>query len=166
MKKYADQHRRDVEFQVSDMVLLKTNTQMLKTKQAKQRHKGLVPRYDGLFEVVAKIEQVAYWLYIPRRLTIHPIFHLSVLKKYILDSKDAARNQPQHAPPNVHAHFNQEVEVVLAKREIDRGGRRGCYHKIEYVIKWKNRLAESVTLERDSDLWQFEDLLQAYEAEQ
>ncbi|XP_078443763.1 uncharacterized protein LOC144713136 [Wolffia australiana] len=166
MKKYADQHRWDVEFQVGAKVLLKTNTQMLKTKQAKQRHKGLVPRYDGPFEVVAKIGRVAYRLNIPRRMAVHPVFHVSVLKKYVPDPKDAARNQPQRAPPNVRAHFDQEAAAVLAKWDTDRGGRQGCYHKIKYLIKWKNRPEESGTWERDSDLWQFEDLLQAYEAEQ
>ncbi|XP_078447197.1 uncharacterized protein LOC144716059 [Wolffia australiana] len=120
---------------------------MLKTKQAKQRHKDLVPRYDGPFEVVAKIGQVAYRLNIP-----HP--------------EDAVRNQPQRAPPNVGTHFDQDAEAVLAKREIDRGGCHSCYHKIEYLIKWKNRPEESATLEHDSDLWKFEDLLRAYEAEQ
>ncbi|XP_078447283.1 uncharacterized protein LOC144716106 [Wolffia australiana] len=139
---------------------------MLKTKQAKQCHKGLVPRYDGPFEVVAKIEWVAYQLNIPRRLAVHLVFHVSFLKKYIPDPEDAARNQPQRAPPNVWAHFDQEAEAVLAKKEIDRGGRHSCYHKIECLIKWKNRPEESATWERYSDLWQFEDLLRAYEAEQ
>ncbi|XP_078443753.1 uncharacterized protein LOC144713129 [Wolffia australiana] len=166
MKKYADQHRRDVEFQVGDKVLLKTNAPMLKTKQARQRQKGLVPRYDGPFEVVAKIGRVAYRLNIPRQLAVHPVFHVSVVKKYIPDPEDAARNQPQRAPPNVRAHFDQEAKAVLAKREIDRGGRHGCYHKIEYLTKWKNRPEESATWERDSDLWQFENLLQAYEVKQ
>ncbi|XP_078434202.1 uncharacterized protein LOC144705416 [Wolffia australiana] len=147
MKKYTDQHRRDVEF------------------QAKQHHKGFVPHYDGPFKVVAKIGRVAYRLNIPRRLAVHQIFHVSILKKYILDPEDAARNQPQRAPPNVRTHFDQEAKAVLAKRKIDRGGRHGCYHKIEYLIKWKNRPEESATWERDSDLWQFENLLQAYEAE-
>ncbi|XP_078431688.1 uncharacterized protein LOC144703382 [Wolffia australiana] len=166
MKKYIDHHRRDVEFQVGDKVLLKTNAQMLKTKQAKQRHKGLVPRYDGPFEVVAKICRVAYRLNIPRRLAIHLVFHVLVLKKYVPDPEDAARNQPQRAPPNVRAHFDQEAKAVLAKRDIDWGGRHGCYHKIDYLIKWKNQPKESAIWEHDWDLWQFEDLLRAYEAEQ
>ncbi|XP_078444236.1 uncharacterized protein LOC144713516 [Wolffia australiana] len=133
MKKYADQHGGDVEFQVGDLVLLKTNAQMLMMKQAKQHPKGLVPRYDGTFEVVAKIRRVAYRLNIPHRLAVHLVFHVS------------------------------ETEAVLAKREID-WGRHGCYHKIEYLIKWKNMPMESATWERDSDLWQFQDLLWAYEA--
>ncbi|XP_078430677.1 uncharacterized protein LOC144702489 [Wolffia australiana] len=149
----------DVEFQVGDKVLLKTNVQMLKTKQAKQRHKGLVPRYDGPFEVVAKIGRVAYRLNIPCRLAVHLVFHVSILKKYIPDPEDAARNQPQRVPPNVRVHFDQEAEAVLAKREIERGGPHGCYHMIEHLIKWKNRPEESATWERDSDLWQFEDQL-------
>ncbi|XP_078443767.1 uncharacterized protein LOC144713139 [Wolffia australiana] len=122
----------------------------------------MVPRYDGPFEVVVKIGRVAYRLNIPHRLAIHPVFHVSVLP----DPEGTARNQPQRAPPNVRAHFDQEAEAVLATREIDRGGRHGCYHKIEYLIKWKNRPEESATWERDSDLWQFKNLQQAYEAEQ
>ncbi|XP_078431875.1 uncharacterized protein LOC144703530 [Wolffia australiana] len=139
----STQTRRRV--QVGDLVLLKINAQMLKMKQAKKCHKVLVPLYDGRFEVLAKIGWVAYWLDIPRWLAVHPVFHVLVLKKYVPDSKDVARNQPQRAPPNVRAHFDQEADVVLAKKEIDRGGCDGCNHKIDYLIKWNNRLAESAT---------------------
>ena len=51
MKKYADQHRRSVEFNVGDKVLLKT-PQIWKRIVSKTRHRGLIPKCDGPFEVV------------------------------------------------------------------------------------------------------------------
>ncbi|KAH7845877.1 hypothetical protein Vadar_006951 [Vaccinium darrowii] len=45
MKKYADQGRRSLEFQVGDKVLLKLTPQIWKKINAKTRHRGLIPRF-------------------------------------------------------------------------------------------------------------------------
>ncbi|WMV14203.1 hypothetical protein MTR67_007588 [Solanum verrucosum] len=50
MKKYVDQHRRAVEFNVGDKVLLKLTPQIKKQIVNKKRHSGLIPRYDRSFE--------------------------------------------------------------------------------------------------------------------
>ena len=52
MKKYANQHRRSVEFNVGDKVLLKLTPQIWKQIVSKTRHGGLTPKYDGPFDVV------------------------------------------------------------------------------------------------------------------
>ena len=49
-----------VEFQVGDKVLLKLTPHIWRRITRKTAHRGLVPRYDGPFEVVKRIGAVAY----------------------------------------------------------------------------------------------------------
>ncbi|KAH0661588.1 hypothetical protein KY284_026519 [Solanum tuberosum] len=58
MRKYADQHRRSVEFSVSDKVLLKLSPQIMKQIVTKTRHWGLIPKYDGPFKVVKRVGEM------------------------------------------------------------------------------------------------------------
>ena len=55
MKKYADKHRRALEFQVGDKVLLKITPQIWKKVTDKRYHKGLISKYDRPFEVVKRV---------------------------------------------------------------------------------------------------------------
>lgn len=82
MTKYADAHRRDVEFEVGDIVLLKLAPQIWKKISSKAVHRGLIPQFDGPFEVVKEVGKVAYRLKLLDRLKIHHTFHVSFLKKY------------------------------------------------------------------------------------
>ena len=52
MKKYADRDRRPLEFQVRDRVLLKLTPQIWKRISSKTKQRGLIPKYDGPFEVI------------------------------------------------------------------------------------------------------------------
>ncbi|KAL0387747.1 UNVERIFIED_CONTAM: Transposon Ty3-I Gag-Pol polyprotein [Sesamum radiatum] len=55
MKKYADMGRRYVEFSAGDQVLLKLIPQIWKKISSKSVHQGLIPKYDGSFEVMSKV---------------------------------------------------------------------------------------------------------------
>ena len=81
MRKYADRDRRPLEFQVGDRVLLKLTPQIWKKISSKTRQWGLIPKYNGPFEVIKRVGQVAYMLKLPERLKLHPIFHVSFLKQ-------------------------------------------------------------------------------------
>ena len=86
MKKYADQHRRALEFQVGDKVLLKLTSQILKKVSSKTRQRWLIPKFEGPFKVIKKVGEVAYMLKLPERLKLHPTFHISFLKPYVEDA--------------------------------------------------------------------------------
>ena len=44
----------------------------------------LAPRYCGSFEILARVGPVAYQFTLPPNLRIHNVFHISILKKYIV----------------------------------------------------------------------------------
>ncbi|KAK4397570.1 hypothetical protein Sango_1593600 [Sesamum angolense] len=75
MKKYADMGRRHVEFGAGDQMLLKLTPQIWKKISSKSVHRGLIPKYDGPFEVMSKVGSLAYRLKLPDHLKIHPTFH-------------------------------------------------------------------------------------------
>ena len=87
MKKYADQHRWALEFQTGDKVLLKLTPQILKKVSNKTRQRGLMPKFEGTFEVIKKVGEVAYMLKFLERPKLHPTFHVSFLKPYVEDAE-------------------------------------------------------------------------------
>ena len=55
MKKYADRDRRPLEFQVGNKVLLKLTPHIWKKISSNTRQRGLIPKYDGLFEAIKRV---------------------------------------------------------------------------------------------------------------
>ena len=83
-KNYADPKRRDVEFQVGDYVFLKVSP--MKGVMRFGKKGKLAPRYIGPFEILERIGMVAYRLALPPDMSqVHPVFHVSMLREYILD---------------------------------------------------------------------------------
>ena len=105
MKKYANRDRRPLEFQVGNKVLLKLTPQLWTKISIKTRQRGLIPKYDGLFEIIKWVGQVTYMLKLPERLKLHPTFHVSFLKPYHEDL-DAERVQTKRVPPLVMKQFD------------------------------------------------------------
>ena len=73
MKHQADTHRRDVNFQVRDLVMVKLHPYKQQSL-AKRLNYKLSQRYYGPFSVINKIRQVAYQLDLPATSKIHPMF--------------------------------------------------------------------------------------------
>jgi hypothetical protein len=83
-KIYSDKGRTHKEFKVGDHVFLKVkaNKSSLKLGNCSK----LAARYCGSFEILERIGPVAYMLALPACMTIHNVFHVSLLKKYIPDA--------------------------------------------------------------------------------
>jgi ribonuclease HI len=83
-KSYADSNRNHREFKVGDHVFLKVkaNRSSLKLGSCAK----LAARFCGPFEILERIGPVAYMLALPASMTIHNVFHVSLLKKYVPDA--------------------------------------------------------------------------------
>ena len=80
-KSYVDRNIRDLEFMVGERVLLKVSP--MKGVMRFGKKGKLSPRYIGPFKIVERIGEVAYQLALPPGLSgVHPVFHISMLKKY------------------------------------------------------------------------------------
>jgi hypothetical protein len=83
-KSYADKNRTHREFNVGDHVFLrvKANKSFLKFIN----YSKLASHYCGPFEILDMIGLVAYRLALPTCMSIHNVFHVSFLKKYVPDA--------------------------------------------------------------------------------
>ncbi|XP_052723766.1 uncharacterized protein LOC128193721 [Vigna angularis] len=83
-KSYADKRRRPLEFAAGDHVFLRLNPTTGVGRVV--RPKKLSPKFVGPYQILRKIGPVAYSLSLPPQLSnLHPVFHVSQLRKYIAD---------------------------------------------------------------------------------
>jgi hypothetical protein len=83
-KSYADKNRIHRELKVGDHVFLKVKDNRSSLKLG--RCAKLATRFCGPFEILERIGPFAYMIAFPTSMSIHNVFHLSLLKKYIPDA--------------------------------------------------------------------------------
>ena len=100
----------------------------------------LTLRYIGPFEIFERVGMVAYRLALPPNLSqVHPVFHVSMLKKYISDPSHIL--QPQSVEVNENLTYKEEPVVI-----IDRQVRQLCLKQIPMVkVFWRNNNVEEHT---------------------
>ena len=151
MKKYAYQHRSDLEFQLTPQIWKKVNNKTV--------HRGIIPEYNRPFEVIKKVGHIAYRLKPLDKLKIHLIFHVSFLKPFYQDEMDGGRRQAKCAPPVIRKKFQNDVKALLDYRMM---GQRKKNRWTNYLIHWNGETKLDATWERDVTLWQFQDKIAEY----
>ncbi|KOM25331.1 hypothetical protein LR48_Vigan233s000300 [Vigna angularis] len=82
MVRQADKARRPSNVEVGDWVYLKIRPHR-QTSMSSTLHSKLAARYFGPFLVIQQIGEVAFKLQLPEAARIHPVFHVSQLKKAV-----------------------------------------------------------------------------------
>lgn len=129
MKKMADTKRREASFDVGDSVFLKLQPYRQSSLVSRPCEK-LSARFFGPFTILQRIGQVAYKLDLPGSCKIHPMFHISQLKKCVGTDHVSAT-----IPDQISADLELcvEPEELLAVRPVQ-GGQPS---QMEVLIKWK-----------------------------
>nr|KYP48660.1 hypothetical protein KK1_029640 [Cajanus cajan] len=81
MKLQADKKRREFHLEVGELALVKLQPYRQHSVALRKNKKSSM-RFFGPFEVLQRIGSVAYKLKLPDTARIHPVFHISLLKKF------------------------------------------------------------------------------------
>lgn len=139
MTHQANKHRTEREFAVGDMVFLKLQPFRRNLLSGSSFHK-LAARYFGPFEVLKKIGKVAYELQLPPGTKIHPVFHVSLLKRSL---RSGAVLAPSLPAVDDDGHPIREPFSILGRKLVQ----RDHLPITQVLIRWKNTEEEDATWE-------------------
>ena len=139
MKTYADQKRREEQFNPGDWVYLKIQPHRQKTITQKALYK-LGCRFYGPYQVVSKVGEVAYKLDLPAEAHIHPVIHVSQLKRSVGDTSLIMTQLPSM---DMDGNIMLRPLKALEYRRIKRGSR----FRWEVLLQWELLPSEEATWE-------------------
>jgi hypothetical protein len=139
MKTQADKHRTDRSFEVGEWVFVKLRAHRQNSVVTRINAK-LAARYYGPYPILERIGAVAYKLRLPEGSRVHPVFHVSLLKKAVGQYNDD-QELLDLMPEEQGEVF--EPEAVLAERRIQQQGEVVK----QLLIHWKGKTVEEATWE-------------------
>jgi hypothetical protein len=96
MKQQANQGLSECQFAEGDQVFLRLQT--YKQTSLKDEHfQKLAPKFYGPYTILKRVGQVSYQLALPSHSKLHPVFHVSCLKKVIGTGCQIQTNLPKLA---------------------------------------------------------------------
>ncbi|MDV3201053.1 MAG: hypothetical protein Q8877_02475 [Sweet potato little leaf phytoplasma] len=139
MKSQADSRRQERSFDIGEWVFLKLRTHRQSSVVSKI-HPKLASRFYGPFEVIGRVGVVAYKLKLPPTSKIHPVFHVSLLKKAIGNYSVEAE-----LPAGIEGEQSEDFEpvAILATRQVLKRGE----NMRQVLIQWKGQAPENATWE-------------------
>ncbi|CAM9000100.1 unnamed protein product [Rhodiola kirilowii] len=144
-KSYADPKRRELEFQIGNLIFLRVSP--MKGVMRFGKKGKLSPRYIGPFEILERVGNVAYRLALPPTLSsVHPVFHISMLRKYISDPSHVLEYERLQMDDKVS--YDEQPMAIL-----DRQVKRLRNKEIASVkVLWKNHTEAEATWESEKDM--------------
>jgi hypothetical protein len=152
-KSYANKGRTIREFKVGDHLLLKVkaNRSSLKLGNCSK----LAAHYCGTFEILERIGPVAYMIAFPASMSIHNVFHVSFLKKYISDANRVI-------DWNVIQVEQEGAFQVHPVRILDQKIKQLQNQAIGLVkVQWTWYSLDDATWEHEDTTWEHEDAMRA-----
>ena len=92
----------------------------------------LKKRFMGPFKIQEQIGRQAYRLLLPETWKVHPVFHISLLKKWNAVDLQEEEEVPVEEPEVEEPYY--QIEKLLRWRRLKRGRRV----KTEYLVLWKD----------------------------
>ena len=144
-KSYADTRRKDLEFDVGEKVFLKVAP--LKGVLRFGKKGKLSPCIIGPFEILERIGILAYRLALPPNLSsVHDVFHVSMLRKYVYDPTHVIEYEPLVVHENL-TYEEKPVRILDRKEQVLR-------NRVIPLVKvlWRNHAVEEATWEREDEM--------------
>ena len=107
----------DMEFQVGDLVFLKLHPYCQQTVY-RRAYQKLASRFYGPYQIEEKVGKVAYKLKLPEGSRIHPVFHVSLLKRRVGETKATITELPSLTDDG---EIIMEPEAILNTRWVKKG---------------------------------------------
>lgn len=138
-KYYAHKKRQEKQFAVGDLVFLKLQPYR-QMSVAIRRYLKLSHKYFGPYVVLERGGPVAYKLQLPTGSTVHPVFHVSMLKKKIGSKYTTTTALPKMGPEGQFLVFPYKL---LQRRTVKRNNAA----VVQWLIHWSHSIAEDATWE-------------------
>ena len=142
-KMQADKHRSERSFAVGDMVYLKLQPYIQTSIATRASHK-LSFHYLGPYPVIAKVGAVAYKLQLPEHTNIHPVFHVSLLKKALPSTTQVSSGLLVNTETDI---FRIPVKVLQRRLKYD-----GDHIVSEVLVQWSSWPPSMATWELEDEL--------------
>lgn len=142
MKQQADRKRRDKSFEVGRWVYLKLQPYRRGSVVSRKRLK-LCPRYYGPYQIIKKVEVVAYELMLPVGSKVHPIFHVSQLRE---KRGEITTVVDPELPITEVGLLPDEFVVVIDRRMRQKGN----HVVVDFLVQWSSEVVDSATWEEAS----------------
>ncbi|XP_019173537.1 PREDICTED: uncharacterized protein LOC109169119 [Ipomoea nil] len=139
MKHYADKNRSERSFVIGDWVYLKLQPYR-QISVAIRKCVKLSSKFFRPYEVLEKIGQVAYRLRLPAGALIHPVFHVSQLKRRVSHGRSVQLEPPLVGPDGQPL---TEHVAILGRRILKRNNAA----LVEVLVQWANLSPEEATWE-------------------
>jgi hypothetical protein len=149
--RYYDAKHKQVDYHIGEKVWLLSQNIHTQRPSKKLDWKRLGP-----YPIIERIGTQAYRLELPMSMKIHPVFHVSLLDRYI-ESDIPSRVQPPPPSVIIKDQVEHEVEDVLDSKFMRK--------RLFYLVKWRGYPVSDNSWEPASHLSNAKDLVQEFHSQ-